>query len=171
MFVDVVRMVRAALEHASEGVNALLPTLDLDGADTAPAAVSVFDETTDNVSAFGKLPATLPCVVVAAYRVDALEPVSVNLAHLDSDCTVFVRLGTKDSQTARGVRDAMYLQWGIVRALQRFHTDTRAADRQRNSTQLVGFGPMSWVANVQPVAGAEIVSGLLVPYTVRNLNV
>lgn len=171
MFVDPVRMVADWLEDPTYGVNAMLAALDLDGSDPVPANVVIADATRDLEVAFGRLPATRPCVTVALYQVPSIDPRPPQGDARDYKPQILIRYGATDDQTEVGVRSRDYTLRAILQSLDRFHRDEHVASRQRNQIQLIAAEEISMLAAYAPIEGGELTAAFLVRYWARDIQV
>lgn len=171
MFVDPVRMVADWLASPTSGVNAMLAALDLDGADPVPPTVTVYDATNNLEVAFGRIPATRPCVTVSMYRVSDIDPRPVQGDARDFKPELLVRFGDTDDQTEIGVRNRSYTLRAILQSLDRFHRDENVAARQRNQVQLIAADAIQLLAAYTPIESGELTACYLVRYWARDLQV
>lgn len=171
MFVDPVRMVADWLDDPTNGVNAMLAALDLDGSDPAPANVTLFDSTTSMEVAFGRLPATRPCVAVSLYNVQSIDPRPVQGDARDYKPSILIRFGDTEDQTEVGLRNRDYTLRAILQSLDRFHRDENVAARQRNQIQLLAAEDTQMLAAFSPIENGELTACFLVRYWARDIQV
>jgi hypothetical protein len=116
---EVCRIVAAWLEDVTTGVNALLPSVPRNGADTQPANVTVFDEATDALVAAGRLPDTFPALVVHVTAVRWAEEQQVAGPVRDGEADVLIRYQVQDVETAAAQADSSYTLRAVERCLRR----------------------------------------------------
>lgn len=170
MFIEPLRIVKAGLTDATNGVNAMLALQVRDGADPAPANVTAFEESTKMDVALDRLPTERPVIAVQHYRITQIGPLQVQASHVDYRAELLVRSAVTDDQTDAGVRDLLYLQHAILMSLHRLHHNDQAAARTRGNVMLVEFGDLTWVRHFAPVEGAEVSAAFIVPYLARTLQ-
>lgn len=180
METEVVRIVAdwlANLTSAGAGVNALLNSVPLDGGDSAPPPVTVYDATRDNWVARKLLPndetITLPAVAVfllAPAQVDG----EVGQTVQDGTFSLAIAYLFQKSDTKSGVQAALYTKRAIRQSLNRLHalTTAAAAARVRNNIHLyecTGITLDPTVADWQRSGSTWLATAVLANYKVRDL--
>lgn len=141
MHLEVIRLVRAALEHEDDGVNAQLAILPRDAEDAElPQVVRVIDPTRDDEALVE--PAGFPGPSIASWPVlvvDIVQPATwqgqVRTVHRDTLDTLAVSVFyvTASADTAARVRETLYTLRAVARALERWlRLDNNDPRRVRN---------------------------------------
>ena len=139
MILDTLRIVSDWFADPTYGVAAMLAQVPLDGSDTRPAGVEIYDETRHADVAIGLLPvpATAGHVVLAVNMArdgvtvdgNAMPPIA------DGQVPIVIRIGRASSTPVTAVRDALYVSraayWSL-RRLMKNDADAYAARTQRN---------------------------------------
>ena len=162
MILEAVRIIHTWLQDGTNGVNAKLPGVPLDGSDSVPAAIVTFlEETSSAQVARGRVPevaSQLPCLAVLQSG-EVVVPAVIGTTYQDADITVTIWYVArdKDSDTAR--RDAMYTIRAIRRSLTELFKPANDASRVRGSVQMFPTGeitipPLFTVQDDVPISGA-----------------
>lgn len=174
MKIETCRIIADWLEHATYGVNAMLDTVPLAGADVVPDDVTVFNAADDKMAALRQIPTDateLPALVVM------LEPSAIEQAFPanqpfppDAQVDVLIRYEAKDSTTQKAVRDESYTTRAIWRSIgQLMNTSAGNTARSRNSIQLYGIVGMRALTLDAPTQDAVMSGGVMLSLRVRDI--
>lgn len=170
MIVEACRLVTDWLTDATNGVNALLASTPLDGADSTPAAFAagtILDATRDGNVARGRLPAVLPGLAIVPLPIDGMDP-HVSVADAEFDLELAIRLGFSKAATEQGVRDTSYYLRTIVRSMRRFNGNSDPTKRVRNLIYLESCTSMRAVQLFEPIEDAVITGAVVLKYHGRD---
>lgn len=135
MILESIRIIADALEDSTYGVNAQLPSLDIDSGDTVPENIKTFaDETRDILVALDRVAEPLPSInVFLGGPIDA-EP-EVLTTTRDADVPITIRIALSNDQAQNGTRDIYYYMRAVEKCLRDLGSNANAADRSRNNVQ------------------------------------
>lgn len=170
VLLETIRMVTAALNNPTYGVNAQLPTLNLDSGDTTPADIPLItDETVNGEAARGRVPKeTRPVIAVMLAEDVDVPPEEANTGIVDSEVKVDIRIATSDVETQRGATDQYYYMKAVERCMREFLNNTNAADRSRNGVLLESCTIMGSLRLHLPIDDEDIHGGIRVTLQVRD---
>lgn len=176
MILETVRIVADWLTGAMYGVNAMLATVPLDGTDTRPASVTVFDETRDGPTARRKVPATKPCLLVRQQD-DATadgEPYPVG-GPRQAHVTLGLWYADTQSASETGNRNTHYVLRAARESLRRLTDPTdptmaaaATTAKTRGSIQLLKTEAVRAVTAHEPLEDSLLLGALFVTFTVRD---
>lgn len=170
MKVAAVRMVADWLSGAN-GVNAKLALVPLDAGDTAPAGITVFDETRDADTALARIKdrAGRPSVQVqsAALTSQLLNSAQQGNPVGDFELTIGIRVARSDDESEKGTRDLAYTEDAVITALRHFHRDDQIAARTRAGVVLEYAKDLATVLAVAPDRAELVTSFITVTYQAR----
>ncbi len=128
------------------GVNACIDGLTLDGTDSAPPDVTVYDETRNALVARNEPPATLPAVIVSAapsqIESTIIQPTS---GPLSGPVRILVRVVLKQSDSDEGVEDAYYILRAVVASWQYFTRNQTKWTRGDTAIIPLRDGQIEWL--------------------------
>lgn len=171
MRLELVRIVRAALEHGTYGVNTKLGGVPRDAGDEAPPAiVAVYDVTRDDHVVNRQEPPKIPClyvmsegaIVVAGeqmtgtYR-DTAEPVAVTVRYLAGRHNL-----------ARAIQDGDYTLRAALRSVYELMEQANEADRTRNFVMPFFLRRATYVPTQEAVGEAAVAGALVLEFDVRD---
>jgi hypothetical protein len=167
MIIESCRLICDWLNDATNGVNALLPSTPLDGADAQPANLAtISDMTRDGNVARGRLPVALPGLAISAQPVENLAP-HITVADAEGDVHLVIRFGLTKTQTEQGFRDSSYYLRTVIRSLRRFN----AADptlRTRNSVYLEGASNLRMAQLWDALDDSVVTGAVLITFHCRD---
>ncbi|MFN2327032.1 MAG: hypothetical protein ABR551_14300 [Gemmatimonadales bacterium] len=170
MLLECNRILADWLASVTTGVNVKIPLVPLDGADTAPANVTVVDETRNDDVALGRLPDTLPCVAVSVQEIEYQDPVQPHVTdQVTARVTVLIRYGQRVIDGSTGLTDASYTLRAVLMSLRELHTNEQAAARARGSVHLISCDDLRQVPLTQEVEDAWVTGALRATYTMYDL--
>jgi hypothetical protein len=146
------------------------PALDLDSGDSAPAAITVYDDSRNGIVARRRWPqgyGTLPALLV--YNAGQTWPGGKTQALRRGDATVGISLLVAEPDTEEGIEDISYLWRAVLRAIDALSEAAHENDRKRAQVWLeyidhVEFPPVEpWIEDVLIAAEMRVV------WKVRNL--
>lgn len=156
MELEVIRMCAAAAADNAIGVNAMIDTLTLDGQDTRPGHVHVYNSVDDGFVARRAVPEqggniTFPALAVMVY--DPITFSEVRTTVRDGRFPVAFAYLQRDSDSAKGNRSALYTNRAILRFLSRFLAPTAAAQalRLRNGVGIIGPTDLDQATKQPPI--------------------
>lgn len=169
--VSLIRLIAGWLGDATNGINAQLDVIPYDGADTAPADLTVLEETTNLDTALGRLPepTSRPCAQVYL-SADGTETVDHQVSAIrDFDATVTVRLSLDQAASAAGARDLYYYVKATLESLRALHLTTEANKTRGSLVLTVPGGDGFRVSPVQAQLDDEtLTAAITVRYTARD---
>lgn len=167
-----VRMVRAALEHETTGVEAQLDILTRDGDDPRPEAIAAFlDVTRDDPAVTQKNIPEWPILVVAAEMPTVGKAASISGTVFDvPSFTVTVAYAVRQTaEAAQAWRDADYVMRACWEAFARgLFASSTAAARTRGSIAIVKCNEMTYGPINHDVSGGKVVGALLLNLHIRD---
>lgn len=137
MITESVRAIADFLEHATYGINAILPNVPRETDVTVPAAITIYDETRDPEIARDQVPNTLPALLVstAATPIDQSNPANKPYP-ADMLVDVLIRYVVSRSQTDVSVAHSHLVVRAILKNINYFMQPAQAALRTRNQVQI-----------------------------------
>jgi len=170
VLLEVNRILADWLDDATYGVNTKLALVPLDGTDVVPVDVTVFDETRNDRAAMGRIPDTLPAVVVSVQEVEYSDPQQPHVTNeVDARVTVLVRYGQREVVGETGLSDAYYTLRAVMMSLRELHTNEQAAARARGSVHLSYCDDIRQVPMTQETEDAWVTGAIRATYVVRDL--
>lgn len=170
MLLECNRILADWLAHGTFGVNAKIPGVPRDGADTVPPNVTVVDETRNDSVAMGRLPSTLPCVAVSVQEIEHSDPVQPHVTNeVAAKVTVLIRYGQRIVDEDKGLTDASYTLRAVLRSLRELHTNEQAAARARGSVHLISCDDLRQVPLTQEVDDAWVTGAIRATYTMYDI--
>ena len=170
MLLETNRILADWLADVTNGVNAKLPDVPLDGADLVPANVTVVDETRNDDVALGRLPDTLPCVAVSVQEIEYADPVQPHVTNeVSARVTVLVRYGQRTVDGSTGLSEASYTLRAVLMSLRELHTNEQAAARARGSVHLISCEDLRQVPLTQEIDDAWVTGAVRATYTIYDL--
>ena len=174
MRLEVVRMVTDALTHATEGVNAMLALVPLDGSDVRPADVTVTSEMDDEDAAQGAVAREEddPGAELVVYARGGVTEFAGEVLTVDQDAEAFevlIYYKARESDTAKAQRDMSYTMRAARWALNHFNQNDRAEDRERGDVQIVACSAIREFMQRREAQDNQVDTGLQVVFTVRDL--
>lgn len=172
MILETVRVVSAALENLTYGVNAQLASLDIDSGDTVPTnIVTIGNETEDFLVAMGRVVTPFPSLSVALDG-DADLDGEVLTTIRDAEIPIAIRMGLSNDQAQNGLRDTYYYLRAVIKTLRDLSSNSNIADRTRNNicvAEILELTHRPLFREIEDTNG--IVTGqLIVTYKVRDVN-
>ena len=144
MILSALRIIVAALEDPTIGVNAQILALPLDGNDGRPSRIKYVRETTlDSDIVFGRLPADWPGLIVTADGATTIEGEIRNGVYQEGvGMAVAIRYATRDPDAAQANRNGLYTLTAIRRTINELFDTANQADRLRNGIYLISCREM-----------------------------
>ena len=175
MILETLRIVRDWLNDGTNGVNAKLPSVPLDGSDTQPANVAAILEETASIPValkyFDKDQST-PAIWI--WQADDADFVGLGAHVVQSfqeaqSLPVAIAYVDRESNTGNAVRDGSYVMRAVRMSLNVRHQNAQSANRLRNSVQVLAGGIRSRLVkpNVE-LEGAVVTHGMIIVYQVRD---
>lgn len=133
MMLEVSRCLVDWLGHGTYGVVALLAgsSVPRDGADPLPVVASIVDEFTDARAALGRLPKTLPALVVDVAAVSVVEGQVVS-DRGEGQVVARIRYGVQGADLAPAKAAGSYVMRAVVQSLRVLNRQANESARQRN---------------------------------------
>ena len=162
MILEAIRIVNTWLQDGTNGVNAKLAGVPLDGSDTVPPNIVTFIEETSNAPlARGRVPeaaASLPCLAVLQSG-EMVAPAHIGTTYHDADITIGIWYVARDRDSEDGRRDDMYTIRAIRQSLTELFKDANVANRKRGKVQMFPSGeitvpPLFTMQDDAPISGA-----------------
>lgn len=143
MIVEGLRLVAAWLGHETHGVAAQLATMTFDGSDSAPAAPTIVEETTNDLAAMGRAAEASPNGAGGVLGVVALplEDASGAVTTPGRDLTLrlMVQYANASPNLADARRDGYYTLRAVLLSLRALTLEATPAERTRGSIALVSL--------------------------------
>lgn len=163
------RLLADWLADATYGVNAKIALLTLDGADSAPADVTVADETRNDQVALGLIPTTLPAVLVSVQEVEYRDPQQPHVTNeVDARVTVLIRYAQRAVVAETGLSDAYYTLQAVMMSLRELHTNEQASGRTRGTAALYECEDIRQVPMTQEIDDAWVTGAIRATYMIRD---
>lgn len=164
MELETIRMCAIAAADPTIGVNAMLAALPLDGTDTRPDPVTIYNSVDHGWVARQVAPEDGGGVTFPALAILIAEPIAFDEVHTvtrDGHLPVGFAYVQNLSDSAKGKRDALYTNRAVLRFLTRFASNASAALRQRG-----GIGLINPSSTTQPPVNQQWGGGLVTALTV-----
>jgi len=175
MELPVIRMCAAGASDATIGVNAMLDALTLDGSDTRPAHVTIYNSVDHGFVARRKVPQDGGGIIFPAVAILIPDPVSlyeVRTSVRDGVFPVGFAYLQKASDSASGNRDGLYTNHAIARFLTRFLAPTAPSQALRTRAGVGIIGPSDLQnATRQPPVNIDWLGALVTAITTIDLLV
>lgn len=180
MHLEVIRMLVDALNDPATGVGVQLETVPRDAEDaniTIIAPSAVLDPSRNDQTALGGPQLDFPVLVVSADEPATAdgETHTLNVHHRQSDSMpISVRLVTREADSADAVRDALYTERAIIRAIRQWLLiDADNAKRKRNGVSVITCERLTY-APVDELVGKpedplQVLLAIRLDLTVRDL--
>lgn len=136
--IEHVRMVSDWLSDATYGVNVRLATLDIDGGDTAPGSVTIYDDSRNAIIARKRWPqdmATTRGLIV--HDLGTVWRVGIQNGYQSGVCQVGVLLVIPVAETDEAVEDCGYIMRAVRQSLNVLSTPGVASDLGRTRNGIV----------------------------------
>lgn len=173
MIVETLDIVGTWLGHVTHGVNALLPSVPRLGGHAAPPALaSIGLEVTSGLVALDQFPndLTTPALYVAQAE-DATYGLEFEQQVWDAESIgIGIAYLTREGDTARAVRDALYSLVAVRESLRRLWTVGVQADRTRGTVALVQPIYLRQSPIFAPLEDRPAAAALTAGYWVRDVS-
>lgn len=172
MELEVIRMVRSALEDDTIGVNAKLPGVPRDDGDEEPPPFTFADSTRDGWVA-RRVVARGTAAELPAIAVSILQPSSIigqmKTVFIDGSYDVLIEHVAREAESDLALRNGLYGMRAVLRTLAEFNKPERVAMRQRNGIYLRVCTKMSQAPVFTALGELAVVTAALVAsYDVRD---
>lgn len=167
---EALRLTADRMQHATDGLNALLALVPRDAGDPLPPPIVKFaDESRDEVVARLQLPKESPACVIT---IDGGAVINDNVVQEigDVDATVVVAISVDENESAEGSRNAGYylraLAWVVRRWIKQ---DVNSTARKRNNVALLSIGRCELSPAFKQLEDRVIIGAMRIPMTLRDL--
>ena len=173
MILETVRMIAAALDDATIGVNATRASVPTATGVSAPPAVTVLDSTTDGRVGRGGVPSLDPSEYPALLVSPADQPVDQQTPGArpwppDATVTVLVRYVTSNTDTAAAERDTSQTIRAVWRCMGQLMLPAGVALRTVAQVSLVSIRSMQAATLYESSEDTIVTGGVLVTCHVRD---
>lgn len=166
MRLEVVRIVADWLADGTNGVNALLPGIPLDGGDSTPPVIaSIVDETRSGVAARRHFPEDHPTPALFVFTGRDARLMGEVHTHLrDAEISVTIGYVQKAATTENGLRDAFYTMRAVERSLKKLQEQANEASRTRNNIAIIAAREFVYPNVFAEVGGLVMTAGVEAVY-------
>ncbi len=170
MLIETIRGVSEALVHSTIGVNAQIPTVNVDAGDPTPPLIQyITDQTRDLSAALNKQPVDNGSPTITVGINDNVEMKSEVVSGVrNSEVSVIIQYEALGVLTHSAVRDAYYTMRAVEKCLYAFELNDYAALRTRNNVFIVNSTSMIHTPMETNDASTSVITSLIVRYAVRD---